>query len=299
MQSRERFFSRVGAVIQVAENGLAVDTLPLIASQNVVSRMLRASLTVSTFSYLESYLEDRIFEVMPILSKTRLPYASLPERFRKLVTVKAVQGIATRIGFEKGDPLGLAERHLKVVGHFARKRPSYSPMGFSSTGSNVTEAHVVEFLKDVGVEDAWDSLKRVLTEISYTPLSLRDDFTTLSRARNSCAHNPDFEIPSGDLVNFHRSAVRIGVAFDLLVSHVGLQYRRATTSRDLLSLVNSPLSPIAIVEPTTQNTWTLFINSAAQGEFENEIQMRLRAKSLASVLIYRDPALIPFKVVSF
>ena len=263
-----------------------------------MSKMLRSGLTVSAFSFLETYLEDRVCELMPVISSSPVGYNSFPERFRGLVTLKAIHGISTRLKFEKADAIGLAERHLRLLSHFPHKRPKYSPMGFSSTGSNISASHISEFINDIGMEGGWATLTSVANLISYTSPSFKDDFQAFGNARNSSAHDPLHDVPSDDLTNYIKTASRVGVAFDLTLTFASHCYKMSPTAQALSDALRGEFPKVAIVERHAPQDWWVALNGSATPEkYDTQQKAERRARKIASLAVVRDSALIPTKIL--
>ncbi len=295
-QSRVDFFSRIDAVSQVLKDPISVDSYLANDPRIIASKMIRSSLTVSTFSFLESYLEDRVIEIMPMISKSRIPYNSFPDNFKKLVTVKALQGCANRAKFERVNPIGFVEQNLIILANFANKRPDYSHLGFSSVGSNIAEGHIGEFISDLGLS-GWKTLADALTKISYNSPDFLQEFKSLSEARNSSAHDPVFNVPSTDLEGYRNSAIRIGVSFDLVLTFLSQCYRKGSSIGQLNLALSRGIPDVAVIEQLRTGGWGVTYGPTMIGSYATQQKAEVAARRISFLTVVRDRSLIPFKVL--
>lgn len=298
MKSRVAFFNRVAGIHTLLATPYSVDVLPPNSQHNIVSRMIRASLVLSSFSYLEAYLEDRVFELMPQISRTKIPYAQMHDRFRKLVTIKALQGVANRLQHDKNAPLLLAEENLRVLSKIFRKKPAYSAMGFSPFGSNISSSHLGDFISDLGCPGGWNLLSNLANIFSYnSPQGFAEEYKSFGDERNLAAHDEEYNILSGDLENLIKTSIRVGVAFDLAATFAARCYRHSISYSALQASLVGPFNDIAIVQPAGTD-WTLTIGTLNMGIFPTESASIRAAKRAAPFVISRTPSLIPTSVWS-
>jgi hypothetical protein len=188
----------------VAQNPLLTDSAVGLSQHNVQARILRNGLIISSFSLMETYLEDRLEEKIRELSGSRIPYSSFSETLQTFLTVDAIAGMATKIGFaDRSDRLQLAERHLVQTANFRAVPPIYTGLGFSPKGSNISEGDIKSLFAAFGVRDGWRRLSALCGNVGSSRLSLRDDFKNLT----------------ADVETHLATALLIGLTSDIVITH--------------------------------------------------------------------------------
>src|SRR5436853_149257 len=99
--ARVTFYSSLNVMRELAQDPALTDSLPLDSEHNLKARILRNGLTVSAFSMLETYLEDRFEENVGELPRSKLAYKDFGENLRELLSRSALEGLLTRTGFEE------------------------------------------------------------------------------------------------------------------------------------------------------------------------------------------------------
>jgi hypothetical protein len=179
--ARNVFYETVSVMRAVAQNPLLTDSAVGLSQHNVQARILRNGLIISSFSLMETYLEDRLEEKIRELSGSRIPYSSFSETLQTFLTVDAIAGMATKIGFaDRSDRLQLAKRHLVQTANFRAVPPIYTGLGFSPKGSNISEGDIKSLFAAFGVRDGWRRLSALCGNVGSSRLSLRDDFKNLT-----------------------------------------------------------------------------------------------------------------------
>lgn len=218
--ARQTFYDALAAMRDTIRDPLLTDSIIGSSQHNTRARILRNGLLVSSFSLLESYLEDRLEEKIQELSTSRIGYSSFSEALRAFLTVHAVTGLSTRINFaDKADRLQLAESHLLRTAGFRSSPPSYTGLGFSPKGSNISEADIKELFASFGVRDGWRHLSDLCSRLGSARLSLRDDFRNFHRARNKAAHDSSTNIATSDLETHLATSLLIGMTADIVLTY--------------------------------------------------------------------------------
>jgi hypothetical protein len=202
--ARNVFYETVSVMRAVAQNPLLTDSAVGLSQHNVQARILRNGLIISSFSLMETYLEDRLEEKIRELSGSRIPYSSFSETLQTFLTVDAIAGMATKIGFaDRSDRLQLAERHLVQTANFRAVPPIYTGLGFSPKGSNISEGDIKSLFAAFGVRDGWRRLSALCGNVGSSRLSLRDDFKNLT----------------ADVETHLATALLIGLTSDIVITH--------------------------------------------------------------------------------
>lgn len=218
-RSRDHFFNVLTKINDTTLESFVNDRGPSETAHNDRARILRNGLVISAYSTLEAYLSHRIDEVVSTLGSGTLRYTGFHEKTREMLTKKALEGLLTKARLsDASSRLTVVESGLDTISKYKSEPPTFTSFGFSPTGSNITEADVKTFLKDLQIVDPWDKLTSICDQISTRPLSLEDDVKNFKQARHNAAHNSFSNIPINDLINYVRTALVFGAAFDILES---------------------------------------------------------------------------------
>lgn len=255
--ARKIFYEALNAMRETIRDPLLTDSVIGSSQHNTRARILRNGLLVSSFSLLEAYLEDRLEEKVQELSASRIGYSSFTETLRAFLTVHAVTGLATRINFaDKADRLQLAELHLLRTAGFRSNPPSYTGLGFSPKGSNVSEGDIKELFASFGVRDGWGHLSGLCSRLGSARLSLRDDFRNLHRARNKAAHDSATNIATSDLETHLATSLLIGMTVDIVLTYsINCFLKSRSVARAETAANNVAALPIRFVDEQVGGSW--------------------------------------------
>lgn len=285
----------------LAREPMFVDKLPLKATHNGRARILRSGLVVSGFSTLETFLEDRIEEIVGRLRKATISYVNFEPPLRRLLTLSAVQGIVTKASFlEESYRLPFAEREIPRLAKFAKVPPTFTSLGFSSRGSNISKDHVAEFFKAFGVPNSWAALGQIPAHLGTARLSLSDDFENFARDRNRAAHDSEANIPSANLETHLETAILAAISVDVAATHVVDTYVTATTiAAAKAACVLFPAAFRFIDENVAAPKWTEKLASGIVAQHTTlQVAKSAAAKRTPSLpIVVRDGRLFPVEVV--
>jgi len=226
-RARSNFFATIEEMLALAGDSLLVDVLPSRDSHNNRARILRSGLVVSAFSHLESYIFDRFTEILQRLPTSQVRYNSFKDTLKILLCVSAVRGLARKVGFmDDADALNFVEQELPSLTGFAGSPPIYSSLGAVPRGTNMTEKDIQSLLKAFGVQQVWPKISNICSQLGASRISIKSDFGNLYDARNLCAHDSTSNIPTADLQTHLQTALLVGMAFDLAMSHAVYSYIR-------------------------------------------------------------------------
>lgn len=253
--AREAFFDTIEIIKALTSDQILTDVFPPTDPHNNRARILRSGLVVSTFAHLESYLEERLEEVVQGLASSSITYALFGDRLRRFFSVEAVYGLGQRIGYmEKSDALAYVEAHLPRLAGFAAIPPIFTAMGFSSS-ANVSVSDVGNLLGSLGLSHGWQKLNGICTQVGISRLSLQNDFQNLIRIRNSSAHDSTTNVPSADLVSHVETAVLLGLSVDIAVTHTIKCYTKARTSQRAVAAANKFALKLRFLDEDTAGRW--------------------------------------------
>lgn len=301
--ARQAFYEALVAMQEVVRDPLLTDSIVGSSQLNTRARILRNGLLVSSFSLLESYLEERLEEKIRELSSSRIGYSSFSEGLRAFLTVHAITGLATKIGFaDKADRLQLAEIHLLKAAGFQGAPPSYTGLGFSPRGSNISESDIKELFSSFGVRDGWARLSTLCSSLGSTRLSLRDDFRNLHRARNKAAHDSATNIATADLETYLATSLLIGMTADIVITNSVDCFLRKRTLASAEAAAND-LSSLAIrfVDEQVGGAWSERLGQSGSTikRYPNRESAAnaARSRTKAYPIVLRNSALVPTELI--
>lgn len=296
---RHRFYSSIALLRDLLSERQLIDTLPVSDPKNVGSQALRRGLTVATFAALERYLEAVVDVMLKAMATATLPYASFPTSLKKVLTIDAVAGLATRIAFlEKSDRQTYAELEIARLASFSSAPPAFSPAGFSPRGSNIGHEDIKSLFVSFGVGDPWAKLASLATLIGASRLSLLDDFRNFSAARNKCAHDPSYVIASNDLDAHLEACATIAMSVDILAMKCATSVSMASKTGDVSQGLLNPTVACRFVD---QEKSGAYVEQSANGTRAyrrySSLDIALanaKGRKAAEAVVARDTAGKPF-----
>lgn len=205
----------------VVDESLLVDQHPSETLHNARAKILRHGLVVSAFSSLEDYMRTRLDSLCQYISHLGLQFSGFDAVLQNFLLVDSILGLANQIQFKaKADRLSFADAKIRELAAFSSQHPTYTSLGFSPKGSNVGEADVYACLKSFSIVDPWGTLSSYASQVGVTSLDLKNDFITMSKARNSSAHSPSGSIASNDLRSHIQKSILIAVTFDMVMAMI-------------------------------------------------------------------------------
>jgi hypothetical protein len=187
---------------------------------NLRANILRQGLAVLTFSAIESFIRDRVSEVLCSFTNGSLRFSDLSADLQKACTISALDGVRFRLKFQdKQDKITWLMSALAPVANAGSNVSNLSGYSFGQAASNLIEDDIRDILQAFGVESPWTEMSKLTTRIGIALLDCKSEFTTIKERRHSSAHSILGNVPSSDLSNSIRSALAIAVAFDILLSN--------------------------------------------------------------------------------
>lgn len=230
--ARQNFFSTLEAMFALTANTLLVDALPITSTHNNQARILRSGLVVSAFSHLEGFIAERFDEILSKLPRSQIRYADFRESLRMFLCVSSVKGLARKVGFmEDVDALAYVERHLPTLAGFKKSPPSYSSLGVLPKRTNLGSDDIQSLLKAFGVKSGWKKISDICTALGASRVSIKNDFSNLCDDRNKCAHDSITNVATADLQTHLQTALLVGMALDLALTHAIYSYIRAPNAQ--------------------------------------------------------------------
>lgn len=265
---------------------------------NSRARVLRHGLSVTAFATLEQFLMEMASQFMRDISTCQIPYSTLPEKSRKLVTVHALDGLSNRRSQKDPlDQLAFIETELPLIAQFVSTPVRYSGFGFRPRGSNVSAEDVSSFFKGLGVEKIWDKFNALTVKIGYTRADLKADFETLASSRHKSAHNPTGNIPSGDLLTNITVATLIAITFSAYLEIIRAAYLSSRSVNQLKNNLTAASFNFRSIEKRSESSWaemSLTGNGTIKiyNTMENAVAAARGRRKQASILV-RHPNFMP------
>jgi hypothetical protein len=213
---------------------LLTDRGPGEPEHNLSAGALRRGLAVNAFALLEAYLQARLEELLSVLAGARWNYSNFPEDLRKLLTLKAAIGLASKLTHAV-DKLAFAESGLLAISGYAATPPVYTSFGFSSRGSNVYAEDIAGCIRAFGIEKPWRVMAEVASKIGSTRVDISQDFSNSAGTRHSCAHDARAMLPTADLKTHLECVALIGIAFDVIATSAVTAISSSRKASDIMN----------------------------------------------------------------
>lgn len=227
----------------LCDEPLLTDSFPLNTPHNVGARLLRHGLAVSAFSSLEKYVTSRFEELFARIGNCPVSYTAFSGDLKRFLTRDAAKGLLNRVSFmEDSLQQSFFEANVVRIAGYLSNPASFTAFGFSPQGSNVSHEDIKKAFAALGLKDAWGKLRSITTGLGSARVSLDDDYRNLAKTRHRSAHDPESNVPSGDLKTHVEIAILIGIAVDVLTSSVADVYVAAQSATDLAARL-STMSP--------------------------------------------------------
>jgi hypothetical protein len=300
---RRTFYENINVMRDVAQDPLLTDLAVGSSQHNTRARILRNGLIISSFSLLEAYIEDRLEEKMRDLSGSRISYSAFSEALRSFLTIDAIAGLVTKISFaDKVDRLSLAERHIIKTAGFQAVPPSYTGLGFSPRGSNISETDIKNLFSAFGIRDAWGRLSALCGSLGSSRLSLREDFRNFLRARNRAAHDSATNIATSDVETHLVTSLLIGITSDIVITNAIHSFVRKRTLAEAEAAADNVSSlAIRFIDEQAGGSWIerITTNGNTIKRYSSRDAATQEASSRARLLpiVARDRSLVPTELV--
>jgi RiboL-PSP-HEPN len=256
MSARDVFYERIGLLRELSNDSLLIDIFPPSAVHNMRATILRNGLVVSAFSLLESYLQDRIDENIAKMNTAQMGYAVLGEKLRRLLSLDAILGLGNRINFiDRSDRLTFAEANISKLTGNGASPIGYTGLGFSPKGSNISSDDLHNLLTAFEVQNPWQSLARIVSNMGATRVNLQNDFINLIRSRNKAAHETTTNTATADLRTHLDTALLVGMSIDILLTNAVGAFVKEQTLVAAASIANLPPLNCRFLDQDANDEW--------------------------------------------
>ncbi|SES41057.1 hypothetical protein SAMN04490244_11810 [Tranquillimonas rosea] len=295
------FFDAFAAIRSLIDEPVLIDNPMRGGSHDLGARILRHGLSVSSFAFLEKYLQEAIKDFMPSASMTPVAYADMNDEFRRFVSISAAEGLLNRASFKpRVDRISYFEAEVSSLAKFGDTPAQFNWHGFSPKGSNVYKEDVATALKALGVITPWAKLTRVTAELGSHRADLASDFDNLSRTRNSSAHNPRGNIPTSDLGTNVTVAVLVAISFSLVLRSLKKVYTESRSVVELRERSRDPSINVRFVDEEGGGRWLERKEAFGRGvkryrSFEDSV-VRAMARSERPSVVVRSLSGIPLRL---
>ncbi len=301
---RSEFYSALQAMLRATNELLLTDQLPLVSEHNIRARILRHGIAVSAFAMLERYIKNVFEHMVKELSQSTILYVDLPDKLKRFILVDSISGLNNGVYFIKDEQLKIAymEANIAAISLFKENPPTYTPLGFSPSGSNVGHEDVKKGFAAFGVQDPWGKLTTLSSAVGSGYLSLADQYRTLASARNSSAHDPAGNIPTATLQSNLHAVIVLGIAVDLLGHEVGKAAKLCTDKTKFETEVNTIKHSIRFLDEQLDGKWAE--RATTGGKIVKNYPNRAAGIASASarkgnpVVVVRDVSGLPISLAS-
>lgn len=223
MSAARAHFIRRHEVQLVAVRSPAVQGAGLAATPtNEAARTLRSGLMVQSYASLETFLRERVAEVMSHVAAGTSTFTRLPARLQDLSIFGALEGLRFRVNmWGTTDPRSrqLVQDEAEAIASTARNPYGFSGMMFGFDRSNLSPANLKEFLEVMGVDgNPWYHLTAIASRVGLGGLPLKDGVSNGYQRRNASAHDADNQVTPQQIEDFLRDSLATALGFDAFVS---------------------------------------------------------------------------------
>lgn len=158
------------------------------------------------------------------ISAGHLAFDQLPPKLKQAATQGVLSVLVFRVRLERQngrDPTPLIQEVGRALASTSGATPTLSPLSLLWGASNLGVEDVRDVLGALGVKDAWNQLGQVASRAGFHAVDLRTAFLGLARDRHAAAHEAQTDTPLLSVRSLARSALAIGLAFDVLLSRAG------------------------------------------------------------------------------
>ncbi len=281
--------------------GLLTDILPTSSPHNVAAKILRQGVAISAFASLEKYLEARVDAIIQRIPSSAIAGAALGDDLRYFLSGDAVIGLANRVNFaEKSARQNYIDTKLALLSQYSAVPATYTSLGFSPRGPNVSEGDVSRALSVFTVDKPWKRLGDIARDLGSTRLNLKDDFVNLSKTRHRAAHEPGSNIPTADLKTHVETTILIAACFDCMAETITRALASATNFNNFKAIVAATTLSYRFVDEEVSGTW---VERTSDGTkvLKRHASEQLALSSAASrggtaIVVARDTQSVPLAI---
>lgn len=199
-----------------------VDIGILPSEYNGVANLLRKGLGIVAFNILEDFIKIKATETLETLSNSLIAFTNLTDSLQESAVFGALRTLSFRAGLEKkegGDyKLLIQDESLKIhstkgIGIF-----ELSKFSFFHSSSNISATEIPDFLKALGINGGWATLKQVSDAIGGGLLDLSQSYNNAASRRHSAAHTTSFYYNITWISNIKNDILAITASFDILIT---------------------------------------------------------------------------------
>lgn len=285
----------------LSKEHIFLDKFPPAAHINIPAQILRRGLAVSAFSLLERFIEKRFGELFIQLSKTSISFHNFSDRMQEFLTIEALQGLNNRVKFlEKPDKQPYVVSKIKTIAGHDNNPPTYTALGFSPKGSNVSGDDLAGALRAIGIEKPWKLMNGVTNDIGISRLSLKDDFSAVAKRRHKSAHDSSFILPYQDLEDLLDGIIALGISFDVIITAAIESYMKAQNYGNLERKLSGLNFSYRFIDEQSDGSWKErsfpMMKTIKRYKTEDEAVSYVENRKVKKFNIIRDQSGIPIEL---
>jgi hypothetical protein len=227
--------------------------------------MLRNGLAVVSFAALEDFIKKRSTEAMDEISRSSVPFTSLPEKLQNAATYEAISALTYQLSLrDKGDKAPYIQQQALKIASTATSNYDLPDHTFAHSQANVNDRVIGDILKSLNVEDPWRQMTAISASAGLTALPLVESYKNAAQRRHKAAHVAATDTPQNDISQFVREAFAIALSFDALISKSIQKFRENDV--DHISgntKINASNIEFRVVK-FSDNFWKEFINGKSR-----------------------------------
>lgn len=227
MAARDALVHTLRVLADCLSDGALVDKAPSEVAHNLRAAMLRQGLAVLAFSTMETFVRDRVGEVLGSFSNKNLKFSDLSPALQRGVTLGAFEGVRFRLKMKPPDQkVEWLAASLLPIAQVKAEVSNLSGLSFGCSSSNIAEDDIKEVLSAFGVVEPWRQITILSSRLRAAVLDAKSEFIAIKDRRHESAHTVVGSVPHADLESSLRSVRGICAAFDVLLTSAAVSINR-------------------------------------------------------------------------
>jgi hypothetical protein len=211
--ARQAFLTGLAALRQSLDS-------PLVSAGDAVGAFLRRGLTIVSYNLLETFVADRLEEVVNYVNGGITHFADLPDRLQRAASVDVLRVANFRVQRGGLDSAAIIAFTTAIGQSLAA---SSGPVRLSSltwqwAGSNMGPEDLRRALRLFHVESPWRTIETLATRIGSGMSDPETILAGLLRERNNSAHQSSYQVSNLLIRAVPHQLQVIGMCFDMAIS---------------------------------------------------------------------------------
>lgn len=179
--------------------------------------VLRRGAAITGLVMLESFVRDRIEELLGELASWPGKYDDFPERFRRRATVDALPHIEKYARLLRRQGRDYEAEVREQVGRMAAVSPGayrFTKFMAGDYTGNISDVGTEDLLRVFQVKNCWESFHSLSVDVGFGVPSVKEVLKSIILNRHRCAHVAGYVPAAGDVMELPYSLQLVGICLD-------------------------------------------------------------------------------------